>query len=85
MLKMHSLKLPPTGLALEAASSPDNSSSKSEVKPTQVLQLNLASGLLEDLLKEARAGGKGVQITLGKSPVCILVVGYESTANSVIH
>ncbi|KAL9117074.1 MAG: hypothetical protein Q9187_006393 [Circinaria calcarea] len=82
---MPTLNVPPAGLALEGAPSTDNSPSKSEVKPAQVLQLNLDSGLLEALLKEARAGGRGVQLTLGKSPVCILVVGTEPIANVVTH
>ena len=85
MLKMNTLKLPPGGLALEATPNTDKSSTKSELKPAQVFQLNLASGLLEDLLKEARTGGKGVHIILGKSPVCILVVGNQFIANTVLH
>ena len=82
---MYSLNVPPAGLVLEATPSTNNSSSKSVDKPAQVLQLNLASGLLEDLLRDTRAGGKGVQITLGKSPVGILAIGNKSVANVVLH
>ena len=67
---MDKIIIPEAGLALHSASNSDDPSNP-VVKPTQVIQLNLSDGTLEEILKEARNGGKDGQVSFGKAPVCL--------------
>ena len=49
--------------------------SKTNIKPSQVMQLDLAPGVLEEMLTSARQGGKGVKVSFGKTMVSYCVNG----------
>ena len=46
---------------------------KPDSKPIQVMQLELTDAVLQEILKSARQGGKGVNLSLGKTIVCSLI------------
>lgn len=65
---MGQLTVPPGGLTLvdPLTSSTD---SKTDDKQSQIMQLDLEAGLLQELLRSARHGGKGVSVAFGKTIV----------------
>ncbi len=68
---MVQLTVPEGGLTLlEPPTSTMGSSTES--KPVQIMQLVLEKGILKEIFKSSRHGGKGVNITFGKS-----IVGYS--------
>lgn len=45
------------------------STADDKTKPLQIVQLDLADAILEDIFKSARQGGKGLNVTFGKTIV----------------
>ena len=72
---MDLLALPETGLTLSR--SPTYHGDKTESKPLQIMQLDLADGVLEDIVNSARHGLKGVNVTFGKTIVCFILNTYS--------
>ncbi len=64
------LTVPESGLTLLGSPTP-TAEVKSDNKPLQIMQLDLADGVLQDVFKSARHGGKGVNVTFGKTIVII--------------
>lgn len=69
---METLAVPNSGLALTGIhpSNPPDGLAKSEIKPSQVIQLHLPQGMLRDFLKDAKNGSKAMHISMGKVVVC---------------
>ncbi|SLM36845.1 hypothetical protein LPUS_06533 [Lasallia pustulata] len=65
---MDPLLAPKSGIALLGAPHVDAKSSKPDAKSTQVMRLDLAEGMFSELLKSVRGGGKGLQLSFGKTP-----------------
>ncbi|KAI9817202.1 MAG: hypothetical protein M1827_001314 [Pycnora praestabilis] len=65
---MPSATVPKTGLPLRGRPSVEDGGPKLISKSTQAMQLTLAGEILDDLLKSARGGGKGIYLSFGKSP-----------------
>ncbi|KAI9872065.1 MAG: hypothetical protein M1830_002103 [Pleopsidium flavum] len=65
---MVSLVVPKSGLVLDGATDVNVGSIKSGSKPTQVMRMILSEGMLDELMKSSRAGGKGMQLSFGKTP-----------------
>ena len=69
------IDIPEQGVELLGAPLLDNASSTSTSTPNlntrQVMLLDLPGGFLEEILTNARLGGKDAQITLGKAPVSL--------------
>lgn len=70
---MVQLAVPKSGLTLLENSTSTNES-KNESKALQIMQLDLTEGVLEEIFKASRHGGKGVNVMFGKS-----IVGYHHT------
>ena len=68
---MDPLLVPKSGIALVGAPNADAKNSKPDTKPTQVMRLDLAEGMFNELLRSVRSGGKGIHVSFGKIPVCI--------------
>ena len=68
---MDSLIVPASGLTLTGrpASNLQTDPTNVGAKSPQVLQLDLTQAVLEELLKNAVAGGKGIHVSFGKVPV----------------
>ena len=68
---MAPLSIPDSGLNLVDVDRSETVIKVSESDSTilQTLQLDLAEGLLEEVLKSARHGGKGVHVSFGKTVV----------------
>ena len=65
---MAPLTVPDEGLTL--LESPTSiSEGKNGNKPLQIMQLDLADGVLEEILKSARHGVKGLNVSFGKTIV----------------
>ncbi len=79
---MQSLAIPVGGLKLTGSPTSDlpNDPAQKEVNSTQVMRLELASDVLEDLLKFVANGGKGVHISFGK-----VTVGHLSSQLNYIR
>lgn len=75
---MESLLGPNSGIALLGAPNADAKYSKLETKSTQVMRLDLAEGMLSELLKSVRSGGKGIHVSFGKTPVSVTIIVYSS-------
>jgi len=65
---MVQLTVPESGLTLPHTPTFTNDSD-TESQPLQIMQLDLAEGILKEIFKNSRHGGKGVNITFGKSIV----------------
>ncbi|KAI9848265.1 MAG: hypothetical protein M1837_000529 [Sclerophora amabilis] len=65
---MASVAVPDTGLTLHGSPDVERGAAKSDSKPAQVLALDLPDGMLDEILKSAGAGAKGVQLSLGRTP-----------------
>ena len=68
---MAQLLVPESGLTLieHPQSKPDDSDLKNNTGLAQVMQLDLAPNVLEDIMRSARHGGKGVNVQFGKTIV----------------
>lgn len=78
---MPSLAVPAGGLTLTSGptESVATDAAKTGVKPVQVMQLDLESTVLDDIVKNVHARGKELRLTFGKttvrcSPYSLLVV-----------
>lgn len=71
---MESLLGPKSGIVLLGAPNADTKQSRLETKSTQVMRLDLAEGMLSELLKSVRSGGKGVHVSFGKTPVSLTII-----------
>ena len=84
------LTVPDSGLTL-LGSPMLTAGDKKENNPLQVMQLDLADGILEDLIKSARHGGKGLNVSFGKTIVRdslstpIDVVSYLTPPHKTLH
>ena len=65
---MPPLTVPEAGLTLLGSPTP-TPESKNESKPLQIMQLDLADGVLEEIVKCARHGGKSMNVSFGKTIV----------------
>ena len=67
------LAIPKTGLTLvdSAQSRTENGPLKADNNPIQIMQLELTDDVLQEILRSARHGGKGVNMSFGKTIVCI--------------
>lgn len=65
------ITVPESGLSLVdvASSNVENPPSMTGTKPPQAMRLELTEGVLEEILKGTRIGGKGVHLTFGKTVV----------------
>ena len=61
---MHTLKIPSEGMELRQTPELDNGI---DALPQQIVQLDLAHGTLQRLIKEAREGKSKISLTSGKS------------------
>lgn len=68
---MVQLTVPESGLTL-LESHTSTMESNTESTPVQIMRLDLAEGILKEIFKTSRHGGKGVNVTFGKS-----IVGYS--------
>ena len=75
---MGSISIPQGGLALMVPPNSDKLSMSPDGKPTQVMRLNLAQDILDELLKGVRSGGQDLQITFGKTPVWKFTILIDS-------
>lgn len=68
---MQSLVVPAGGLTLTSSllDNPATDSAKCEVKPVQVMQLDLESTVLDDIIETVLTSGKEPRLTFGKSTV----------------
>lgn len=85
---MESLLGPKSGIVLLGAPNADTKQSKLETISTQVMRLDLAEGMLSELLKSVRSGGKGVHVSFGKTPVSLNIIVYSLatyTAVNTVH
>ena len=66
------LAIPESGLTLvdSAQSQTENGPLKADNKPIQIMQLELTDDVLQEILRSARHGGKGVNMSFGKMIVC---------------
>ena len=64
---MDTVQVPKTGLVLTSPSKLDNDA---QVKPPQIMELDLAGGVLDELVRSVRQGKKDVHLCFGKIPVC---------------
>ena len=67
---MAELVVPAMGLALGGLPDPITAQPNESREPIQVMTLDLADGVFDDLLKCARYGGKPISISFGKKIVC---------------
>ncbi len=68
---MGQLSIPEGGLVLAGApSSNDANGPSAGTKPLQAMRLDLADGVLEEILKASCNSGKGVHMSFGKTVVC---------------
>ena len=76
---MAKFTVPESGLVLDVGASP-NASDGATAPSVQVMQLDLADGTLDELLKCARHGGKPIHVAFGKTIVCerCSIVVYNS-------
>ncbi len=67
------LAIPESGLTLvdSVQSQTENGPLKADNKPIQIMQLELTDDVLQEVLRSARHGGKGVNMSFGKMIVCI--------------
>ena len=63
------LAIPESGLTL-VDSEIENGPPKADTKPVQIMQLDLTDDMLQEILRSARHGGKGVNMSFGKMIVC---------------
>lgn len=57
--------IPESGLTL-VDSETENGLPKADNKPIQIMQLDLTDDMLQEILRNARHGGKGVNMSFGK-------------------
>lgn len=73
---MAHLTIPESGLTLvEPLAS--KTETKTDGRPLQIMELELADGVLQEMFKSARHGGKGVNLSFGKT-----IVSYWANAYS---
>jgi hypothetical protein len=76
-------------LAQPALPKPDNDNAESGSMPTQAMLLDLDDGVLDEVLKIARNGGKGVSVAFGKTIVRLPIEKFISitiqTISSHVH
>ena len=67
------LAIPESGLTLvdSAQSQTENGPLKADNKPIQIMQLELSDDVLQEILRSARHGGKGLNMSFGKMIVRI--------------
>ena len=68
--------VPESGLVLDNGSSPNNS--KHVERPAQIMQLDLADGTIDELLKCARKGYP-IHVAFGKTIVCGSIVDLPTS------
>ena len=70
---MAPLTIPESGVTLieSPRSKTDDSTSKPESKPIQAMQLELTDDVLHEILRNARNGGKGMNMSFGKTIVSL--------------
>ena len=75
-LSMATIDIPKQGMELLGAPVGNDTSSTSNptLNTPQVMLLDVPGGFLDEILTNARSGGKDAQITLGKAPVSPLVL-----------
>ena len=67
---MGALKIPKEGIALLGGPcSVPAKTDAPQLKPLQAMRLELEEGILENILRSARSGGKGVHLSFGKTIV----------------
>ena len=73
---MATINIPEQGVELLGAPVGNDPSppSSSILNTRQVMLLDVPSGFLDEILTNARSGGKDAQIALGKAPVSLLVL-----------
>lgn len=85
---MAQLTIPEGGLVLAGAPSSNNANGSSAgTKPPQAMRLDLADGVLEEILRASRNGGKGVHMSFGKTVVCQdeqYLMGFSKIINCII-
>ncbi|KAI9719467.1 MAG: hypothetical protein M1812_003538 [Candelaria pacifica] len=77
---MPSVLVPKDGLLLHDATAAGDSSSKPSSRPNQAMRLDLAADTLNEILKSARGGGKGVQLSFGKA----MTLHYGSSSQALL-
>ena len=68
---MDILNIAEEGITLSGApgSRPGGAANKPPSKPLQAMRLELEDGVLDNILRSARSGGKGVHLSFGKTIV----------------
>ena len=78
---MDTLNIAEEGVTLNGAPGfrPGGSANKPSSKPLQAMRLELEDGVLDNILRSARSGGKGVHLSFGKTIVSGLNSGIEAS------
>ena len=78
---MDILNIPDDGLTLNGAPGfrPGGSANKPPLKPLQAMRLELEDGVLDNILRTAQSGGKGVHLSFGKTIVGWPHAGIEAS------
>ena len=84
---MDTLNIAEEGVTLNGAPGfrPGGSANKTSPKPLQAMRLELEDGVLDNILRTARSGGKGVHLSFGKTIVSGLNSGIEASLDNIFE
>lgn len=84
---MDTLNIPEEGVTLHGApgSARSEDTSKPPSMPLQAMRLELEHGVLDNVLRTAQSGGKGVHLSFGKTIVSRLNDGVETSSYAKIN
>ena len=84
---MDTLNIAEEGVTLNGAPGfrPGGSTNKPTLKPLQAMRLELEDGVLDNILRTARSGGKGVHLSFGKTIVSRPNSGMEASLHNIFR